>query len=167
MKTTRKFWIAISIAAIATIASAQSRTSAPAVPAFEVDPFWPKIPEKFFFGPVRGLSIDAQDHVWIAQDSSTITEDIKGAAANPPLAECCMPAPPVLEFDAAGNYIKGWGGPGEGYEWPAQIHGIFVDHKNNVWVASERQGENQVLKFTRDGKFLLQIGKRGTSTGSN
>src|SRR5687768_17299477 len=96
MKTSRTFSIAVLTLAIVVIASGQVRTGAPAVPVLEVDPFWPKIPEKFFFGPVRGLSIDAQDHVWIAQDSSTITEDIKGAAANPPLAECCMPAPPVL-----------------------------------------------------------------------
>jgi hypothetical protein len=83
-------------------------------PVFEVDPFWPKMPEKFILGPVRGVTVDAQDHVWIAQDGSSLSADMRGAAANPPQAECCMPAPPIMEFDSAGNFIKGWGGPGEG-----------------------------------------------------
>ncbi len=146
---------------------ALAQAPASRVPVFEVDPFWPKMPEKFILGPVRGLSINSEDHIWIVQDSQNLTADLKGAAANPPQAECCMPAPPVLEFDAAGNYIKGWGGPGEGYEWPAQVHGVHVDYKNNIWIASERQGENHLLKFTRDGKFLMQIGRRGQGKGSN
>jgi DNA-binding beta-propeller fold protein YncE len=137
------------------------------IPTHEVDPFWPKMPEKFLFGPVRGVAIDAQDHVWIAQDGSGLSADMRGAAANPPQAECCMPAPPVVEFDANGNYIKGWGGPGEGYDWPQQIHGLYIDYKGNLWVSSERAGDNHILKFTRDGKFLLQIGKPGQSTGNN
>ncbi|HET9218711.1 MAG TPA: hypothetical protein VFR18_17130 [Terriglobia bacterium] len=137
------------------------------IPTLEVDPFWPKMPEKFLFGPVRGVAIDAQDHVWIAQDGSGLSADMRGAAANPPQAECCMPAPPVVEFDANGNYIKGWGGPGEGYDWPQQIHGLYIDYKGNLWVSSERAGDNHILKFTRDGKFLLQIGKPGQSTGNN
>lgn len=138
-----------------------------AVPVLQVDPFWPKMPEKFLFGPVRGVAIDAQDHVWIAQDGSGLSADMRGAAANPPQAECCMPAPPIVEFDANGNYIKGWGGPGEGYDWPQQIHGLFIDYKGNIWVSSERAGDNHILKFSREGKFLLQIGKPGQSTGNN
>ena len=49
------------------------------------------------------------------------------AAANPPQSECCVPAPPVLEFDADGNLVKAWGGPGQGYEWPESNHGITPD----------------------------------------
>jgi hypothetical protein len=136
------------------------------LPVLEVDPFWPKMPEKFILGPVRGVAIDLQDNVWIAQDGSGLSADMRGAAANPPQAECCMPAPPIMEFDAAGNYIKGWGGPGEGYDWPQQIHGLFIDYKGNLWVSSERAGDNHILKFSREGKFLLQIGKPGQSTGN-
>src|SRR5579871_1702017 len=140
------------------------------VPSFEVDPFWPKMPEKFLFGPVRGISLDSQENVWIVQDSNMMTKDQKGADSNPPAAECCVSAPPVLEFDNAGNYIKGWGGPSDAYEFPQQIHGIFVDYKNNVWISGEgagEKGDNQILKFTRDGKFLLQIGHKSKSKGSN
>ena len=72
---------------------------------------------------------------------------------------------PVMEFDADGNLHRHWGGPGQGYEWPQNEHGIFVDKDGNVWVAGN--GENdQILKFTADGKFLLQIGKAGDTAGS-
>src|SRR5688572_25979286 len=161
------FVTAIVFVTVVVIAAAPAPLAQGTVPVLEVDPFWPKMPEKFIFGPVRGLAIDAQDHVWIAQDGSGLSADIRGAAATPPQAECCMPAPPIMEFDAEGNYIKGWGGPGEGYDWPQQIHGLYIDYKGNLWVSSERAGDNHILKFTRDGKFLLQIGKPGQSTGNN
>ena len=79
-----------------------------------------------------------------------------------------------MEFDSAGNYVRGWGGqPADNsYEWPMDEHGIHVDYKGNVWVSSAggpRMGEgkeNFLLKFTAEGKFLLQIGRRGMSKGS-
>jgi DNA-binding beta-propeller fold protein YncE len=77
-----------------------------------------------------------------------------------------------MEFDSAGRYVQGWGGPGAGYEWPADEHALFIDHKDNVWISSaggprlRDRTENHILKFTRSGKFLLQIGRRGQSRGS-
>ena len=143
------------------------------VPTFEVDPFWPNMPEQFVVGRVAGIAVDGEDHVWVVHREATITEDLKGAVPDPPLAECCIPAPAVMEFDSEGNYVQGWGGPGEGYEWPGPtaIHGIHVDHRNNIWISSAGAGpdsreEHQLLKFDRNGKFLLQIGRRGRSTGS-
>jgi DNA-binding beta-propeller fold protein YncE len=84
----------------------------------------------------------------------------------PPQADCCIPAPPVLEFDAAGNFVEGWGGPGQGFEWPQTEHGIHVDYKGNVWISGNGAKDNQILKFTKDGKFLMQIGHSGQSQGS-
>ena len=78
-----------------------------------------------------------------------------------------IPAPPVIEFDQAGNVVSSWGGPGEGYEWPDNEHGIFVDAKDNVWISGNGDKDAQILKFTRAGKFVLQIGKHGKSGGSN
>ena len=60
-----------------------------------------------------------------------------------------------------------WGGPGAGYEWPLSNHGITVDHKGNVWIGGNGDNDTQILKFTRTGKFLLQIGKQGEHNGSN
>ena len=63
--------------------------------------------------------------------------------------------------------MQGWGGPGAGYEWPDNEHGMFVDYKENVWVGGNGPKDTNILKFTKDGKFLLQIGHHGKSGGSN
>ncbi len=141
----------------------------PRAPRFQVDPFWPKLPPQWILGQVSGLTVDSRDHIWLIQRPWSLESDEK---AQNPEAECCREAPPVLEFDADGTFIQGWGGPGDGYEWPKDEHGIFVDHKNNVWLSSaggprlRERTENHILKFTRDGKFLMQVGKRGASKGS-
>jgi DNA-binding beta-propeller fold protein YncE len=140
-----------------------------AAPTFQVDPMWPKMPRQWILGQVSGLAVDARDHVWILQRPWSVADDEKAAD---PEAPCCTPAPPVMEFDVAGNYIQGWGGEGAGYEWPKDEHTIFVDYKDNVWISSAggprlaTRKENQILKFTQRGAFLMQIGHRGMSKGS-
>ncbi|HSK41226.1 MAG TPA: hypothetical protein VK943_15775 [Arenibaculum sp.] len=137
-------------------------------PKYEVDAQWPKpLPNQWILGQVAGIAVDSQDHIWLIQRPGSLTEDEMGAALDPPRSICCIPAPPVMEFDAAGNFIQGWGGPGEGYQWPVNEHGIFVDHKDNVWIAGNGDDDHQVLKFTRDGQFLMQIGEAGVTGGSN
>ncbi len=138
------------------------------LPKFKVDPFWPKpLENKWLLGEVAGVAVDSRDHIWIVQRPGTLTEDESGAAQNPPTSICCVPAPPVIEFDADGNVIQAWGGPGPGYEWPQGEHGLFVDYKDNVWIAGNGGNDHQVLKFSRDGTFLLQIGQAGKTAGSN
>jgi len=131
------------------------------VPSYRVDASWPlPLPNKWAIGQVTGIALGAQDHIWILHRPSTLADDEKYAALNPPAAECCIPAPPVIEFDAAGKVLRAWGGPGAGYEWPKLEHGFFVDYKNNVWISGNTgQGYGRILKFTADGKFLLSIGK--------
>ncbi len=154
--------------AVTRVAGASAQT-APAPPVFAVDPRWPTLPAQWTLGQVTGVAVDASDHVWVLHRPWSLTDDEK---AQNPEAACCTAAPPVLEFDAAGRYLRGWGGPGAGYEWPEDEHAIHVDHKRNVWITSAggprlRDGkENMILKFTSDGRFLLQIGKRGMSQGS-
>ena len=125
------------------------------VPIFQVDPSWPKIPNNWVLGEVSSVSVDSKDRVWVLQRPRTLRP-----------AQKSQVAPPVLVFDTAGNYIKGWGGPGEGYEWPANEHGIFVDYKGFVWIGGNDKTDNQVLKFTQDGKFVMQIGHSNQSTGN-
>ena len=105
-------------------------------PIFEVDPLWPKpLPNEALLGMTIGVSVDAQDNVWIVhRGSSTLNNNEKGAELNPPVAICCRSAPPVIAFNQAGDVIHAWGGPGEGYEWPQSMHGIHVDYKGNVWL---------------------------------
>ena len=71
------------------------------------------------------------------------------ATTNPPTAQCCAPAPPVLEFDAAGNLVGHWGGPGQGYDWPDSNHGITVDYKGNVWIGGNGRGTRQAQGAAR------------------
>jgi DNA-binding beta-propeller fold protein YncE len=137
-------------------------------PIFEVDPMWPKpLPNHWLLGMTIGVSVDAQDHVWIIHRGASLEPKEVYATAKPPASECCFPAPPVLEFDQAGNLIGHWGGPGDGYDWPSSNHGITVDFKGNVWIGGNGPKDGQVLKFTQSGKFLMQIGKPGASKGSN
>src|ERR1700753_1489046 len=90
-------------------------------PIFVVDPYWPKpLPNRWITGSIVGLSIDAQDNVWTIQRLNTVEANFKAADLH--LGECCKVAPPVLEYDQAGNLLKSWGGPGEGYRWPDSEH---------------------------------------------
>jgi hypothetical protein len=140
-----------------------------------VDPLWPKpLPNHWVIGSAVGVSVDSQDHIWIVHRTTSLEPMEIYAAAKPPASECCLAAPPVLEFDEEGNLIGHWGGPGAGYDWPDSNHGITVDYKGNVWIGGNSRGpdpkgyhDNMVLKFTQSGKFLMQIGHPGKSQGSN
>ena len=134
------------------------------VPIFEVDPLWPKpLPNNWLLGWTIGAWVDDQDYVWIIhRGASGLHVNEKGAELDPPIADCCRTAPPILVFDQEGNLVKFWGGPGPGYEWPESNHGVHVDYKGNVWIGGNGQKDAQVLKFTRDGRFLMQVGAYGT-----
>jgi sugar lactone lactonase YvrE len=128
-------------------------------PKYKVDPDWPKqLPNNWIMGQVGGLTVDREGHIWVLQRPGSDTVDELGAAQAPPRSECCFAAPPVLEFDVQGNLLKSWGGTGSGYDWPATEHGIWVDKEGNVWIGGNAPTDRQLLKFTNDGKFILQIG---------
>ena len=132
-------------------------------PMFEVDPLWPKpLPNHWLLGSTIGVDVDSRQHVWIIHRQNTLGNNEIPAALDPPnAAECCFAAPPVLEFDAEGNVVGSWGGPGAGYDWPTSNHGIVVDHMDNVWIGGNGGGDSHVLKFTRAGDFLMQVGEAG------
>src|SRR5471030_2710978 len=192
--------VALGFGSIALERKTTVEAAAVQAPRFEVDPLWPKpLPNKWIVGQTIGVSVDGQDHVWIIHRAGSLEPGEVHATTNPPTAQCCAPAPPILEFDAAGNLIGHWGGPGQGYDWPDSNHGITVDYKGNVWIGGNGRGappagrgargapaaglnrqqdesqtagtqsfnDNMVLKFTDDGKFLMQIGKPLSSKGSN
>ena len=162
---------ALTLAAIvlAALTSATVPAQAPRdVPRLEVDPFWPKpLPNNWILGQVSGVAVDKRGHVWIVQRPRSLSDRELGAEQKPPFSKCCVAAPPVLVFDQAGNLVRSWGGPGTGYEWPQSEHGVFVDGEDRVWLAGNGDKDSQILKFTIDGTFLLQIGRSGQSKGSN
>ncbi len=156
--------LALACVLVASVGALRART-APAVPHFTVDPSFPQLPAGMVLGDMSSVTVDAQDHVWMIHRPATV-----------PAAQRANAAPPVLEFDASGTYLHGWGGAGAGFEWPEREHGIFVDG-NDVWISGNNgyhaagtpappgKSDDMLLKFTRDGRFLLQIGHAGASQG--
>src|SRR5215469_2046046 len=138
------------------------------VPQFRVDASWPKpLPNNWILGQVSGIAVDRFDHIWVVHRPDTLSKRERAAEQNPPEAKCCVAAPPVLVFDQSGNLVKSWGGPGQGYDWPQSEHGIYIDGNDFVWLAGNGKEDGQLLKFTMEGKFVLQIGHPGPIRGSN
>jgi hypothetical protein len=138
------------------------------IPQFLVDPFWPKpLPNNWLMGQVAGIRVDRFDHIWVVQRPGSLTKRDLAAAQNPPQAKCCVAAPPVLVFDQSGNLIRSWGGPGQGYNWPKSEHSVYIDDNDFIWLAGNDKTDGQLLKFTMDGKFVLQIGKPIEGADSN
>jgi hypothetical protein len=175
----RRAWVTGGVLAAAVIAlglgqtvlqhRAEAQGASVQAPMFEVDPLWPKpLPNNWLLGWTIGVWVDEQDYVWIIHRGAPgLNKNERGAELDPPIAECCRTAPPVLVFDPAGNLVRSWGGPGEGYEWPQSNHGIHVDYKGNVWIGGNGEKDAHILKFTKDGKFLMQVGHLGKNHGSN
>jgi DNA-binding beta-propeller fold protein YncE len=163
--------IALGIGQLLLDETAAAQQTGVEAPMFEVDPLWPKpLPNHWILGSTIGVTVDPQDHVWVFHRYNTWNEsnEISAATDPPTAAECCVPAPPVLEFDPEGNLVNHWGGPGEGYEWPEANHGIAMDPSGNIWLGGNGQGDSQILIFTRDGKFLKQLGhQKARLTGQN
>ena len=116
------------------------------------------LPNDWVLGAVASVDVDSRDHVWIYHRPRSVDEDQRANAA-----------PSVLEYDNKGNFVQAWGGPGEGYEWPANEHGIEVDNQGHVWLggnSGDPESDDMLLKFTSEGKFVMQIGSRGKSGGN-
>jgi hypothetical protein len=162
------FLMVITLLALAqaSLTRAAAQQSGVEAPRFEVDPFWPKpLPNHWVLGNAIGVWVDDQDVVWIInRGSATLADNEKALELK--AGDCCMGAPPVLAYDAAGNLVRHWGGAGEGYDWPASNHGIFVDHAGSVWIGGNGPGDSHILKFTKDGKFLKQFGKPNARAGA-
>jgi hypothetical protein len=145
-----------------------------ALPTFKLDPSWPpKLPNDWVMGQMSGVAVDQHDNVWLIHRPRLIPNDKRAHAA-----------PPVLEFDANGKFLQGWGGPGTGYEWPENEHGIYVDDKDVVWISGQAGtgsgvvkfkmlggqkvpvDDDMLLKFTTKGRFLQQIGHQNQSGGN-
>jgi len=162
------------------------------MPIFQYDPTWPKmpLPNQWVLGNVTGVDVDDKGHIWIVHRPHTLLHNFEDGLANdPPTALCCRPAPPVMEFDQAGTLLRSWGGPGAGYTWPEHApkgstsanpnanivaswngeHTVYVDYKGHVWIGNNagEGSDGHILKFDRDGKYLLTVGTVGKGKGSN
>ena len=129
------------------------------LPTFTVDASWPKVPDKYKLGDISSIAIDAQDNAYVLHRPRTLKPEDMAKAA-----------PPVVVFDKDGNFIKAWGGDGAGYDWPQREHGIYIDPKGFAWIGGNQcpasglaglkpVADDALLKFTLDGKLVLQVGK--------
>lgn len=135
------------------------------MPRFAVDATWPPtLPNGWVMGDSSSIAVDRRDHVYVLSRPRTLAAEHKAHAA-----------PAVLEFDPAGKFVKGWGGPGNGYDWPDTEHGIYIDAQDHVWIGGNNpiaqlrlttRSDDMLLKFTIDGKFVSQIGGRDRSKGN-
>ncbi|HEX2830596.1 MAG TPA: hypothetical protein VHP37_29935 [Burkholderiales bacterium] len=136
------------------------------VPIFEVDATWPQLPTQYKIGDASSIAFDAEDNAYVLHRPRTL----KGEDAK-------MAAPPILVFDSAGRFVRAWGGPGTGHEWPAREHGIHIDHRGYIWVGGnncigrklpgqKEAGDDQLIKFNPEGRAVLQIGRGSQSQGN-
>jgi hypothetical protein len=156
-----KTLLVAAVAGIALLGTAPARAEGP---EFKVDPNWPKqLPNNWILGQIGGMNVDAQDHIWVFQRPRSL-KDVD--LAEKKHSKCCVAAPSVIEFDADGNVVSSWGGPGYDPDWPGTEHGIFVDPKNNVWLTGSGNKDGTLLKYSRDGKLQKKFGHQGATMGS-
>jgi hypothetical protein len=142
------------------------------VPRFSVDASWPTLPDTWILGQVSGLSVDKHDNIWILQRPNSLSKFDTGLTATPPTAVCCEAAPHVIRFSPDGKVATAWGGPEhapvvEGVnQWPVNVHGLFVDDSDTVWIAGNGKDDHVVLNFDFEGKYLNALGTRGNTNGN-
>ena len=148
------------------VAEVDSASLTPQVPTFRVDPEWPQVPAQWKLGDVSSIAIDADDNAWILHRPRVLSGD-----------DAAMAAPPVLGFDPDGVFLKAWGGAAPGYDWPQREHGLHIDHQGYAWLGGnncaarnlpglEPVADDQLLKFTLDGEFVMQLGQSDASRGN-
>jgi hypothetical protein len=155
------------------------------IPTFKADTSWPRLPGDLILGQVPGLSIARDDTIWVLTRPNSLDATETGLDRDPPLTVACCKSPPhVLQFDQEGNLLRSWGGPAlapgestmtgsgrdaveEGDEqWPANVHGLYVDADETVWIGGNGAGDHVILNFTADGEFIRQIGRRQVTEGN-
>ena len=178
MARSRNIWAFASVAALSAVCGScapasdgggggGSDSASGGAPTFQVDPSWPReMPNDWIMGSVTAVFVDSRDHVWVAHLPETLTPEETSAVQDPPIGTCCVPAPTVIEFDAEGEVVQGWGDPSEDISvYPRNPHGLFVDHNDFVWIGTYRH--HRVMKFTRSGEHVMTIGKYDENAGSN
>ena len=123
-------------------------------PRYEVDANWPKpLPDRWILGGLGGLCVDAQDHVLILNRQDILEGELNSGRL----------APPMIEFDPAGNVVHSWGDP---KLIDSRLHSCHFDKDGNVWIASAPSG--MIQKYSHDGsKLLMQVGQKGVFDSSD
>ena len=163
------------------------QTQSSDVPRYQVDASWPKdLPNNWILWNGTGLQVDAEDHIWVVNRPRQVSMADAGAAQTPPISECCIPAPSLVEFDSEGNLLSSWGGPEFVPDWPILEHGLVIDAAGNFWIGgnfragatdrlltapiprpAELRSDRHVLKFSPEHEILLTIGRPSNDPVNN
>jgi len=139
--------------------SADQDSSTLPMPHFRYETDWLKLPAGLAMGEVVAVAVDRKDHVWVLHRYRTVKD-----------RDPADVAPPITEFDNTGKYLRGFGGPGNGYEWPASEHSIAVTDQGDIWIGGnnrdEAHGDDMLLVFDSNSRFVRQFGQRGASEGN-
>ena len=125
------------------------------VPRYELDPLWPRLPlgDRWLTGGLGGMCVGGGDRIFILNRGNVVSEDLDGA----------RPAPPVIELDAAGDVVRGWGDPAR---LGGRLHDCHVGADGALWIVAA--GTGVVHKYPADGgEPLLQIGETGQYDSSD
>jgi len=134
-------------------------------PQYRVDPFWPKpLPNRWSMQQVVGIHVDHTEHIWFLNRGRAALPIELAGEGGPGAALCCVRGPEVIELDQDGTVVNAWGGPGYHPLWPVMLQTVIADTKGFVWIAGEA-AQDSILKFTRDGKFVWDFGRRPPKQG--
>ena len=142
------------------------------MPRFAADATWPSLPTGYLIGQVSGVAVDQEGDIWVVNRPNSLHSMDIGATRSPPISTCCKPLKEVIEFDRDGKIKQNWSGretapliDGE-IQSPSNIHGIYVDTQNTVWIAGNGPGDHLVVRYTAGGEHIAQIGKRNKTNGN-
>jgi len=149
--------LAIFLAAFAPTLVAQDATTL----NVQTDPDWWHPPQGKLVGGVSAVAVGPDGSVWVLHRPRSLPKQDRANAA-----------PPVLKYDKDGRFLAGYGGSGNGYDWPEVEHSLALDAKGHFWVSGSfrndpARADDVVLEFTGDGEFVKQIGAQGASTGDS
>ena len=153
-RAARSFVAACFVVAVAGVLGA-APAAAQEAPRYELDPLWPKLPfgDQWLTGGLGGMCVGGGGRIFILNRLNVVPEDLDGA----------RPAPPVIELDAEGNVVRGWGDPAVIGD---RLHDCHVDADGSVWLVAA--GTGMVQKYSSDGsELLLQIGETGQYDSSD
>jgi DNA-binding beta-propeller fold protein YncE len=114
--------------------------AAAAISLLAADPYasagFLKFPAEVEIGAMSAVAIDAENRIFVLHRGE----------------------PPLVAFDADGQFIRGWG---QGlFKVP---HGLRVDREGNIWTTDN--GNHVLRKFNREGRLLATLGSEGKPAG--
>lgn len=95
---------------------------------------WAELPSEYVWQDMMAVDIDSKGDIYVLQRTPF----------------------QVMVFNPKGKFLRSWNNGSL-----PKVHGLRIDRDDNVWITD--RGLHQVLKYTRDGKLLMELGTRGVA----